>query len=191
MATYKLLQEEHSNEFNITAVTAGAGAYDKSQFIEWVLSSTEELYYMNTYLWVLHTYNSIYPQLQRPYSDYLNEPWASMVEENGVWTPLGEYNPSELLKADFIEGVLSGTDQAFISAVEDNNCHDWNPLSPLQLYHGTADDMVPFFNSESAYNSMVERGSTQVELLPIEGGDHATSIAEYAMGTFTFIFSNL
>ncbi|MFP4557145.1 MAG: alpha/beta hydrolase family protein [Bacteroidales bacterium] len=191
MATYKMLQEEHSNEFNIKAVTAGAGAYDKSGFMDWVLSSSEDLEYINNYLWVLDSYNTIYPELQRAHSFYFNEPWASEIEASGVLAYNGESNPSILFHSDFVDGVISGTDSAFIEAIADNNCYDWEPSSPLQLYHGTNDTMVPYFNSEAAYNAMINQGATEVELIPIEDGTHISSVEEYAMGTFTFFLNQL
>ncbi|MDY0254946.1 MAG: lipase family protein, partial [Tenuifilaceae bacterium] len=41
MAAFQLMQQDHSSEFDITAVTVGAGAYNKSEFMDWVVSSTE------------------------------------------------------------------------------------------------------------------------------------------------------
>lgn len=191
MATYKLLQEEHSDEFNIKAVTAGAGAYDKSSFMDWVLSSNEDLEYINNYLWVLDSYNTIYPNLQRPYSYYFNEPWVSEIEGSGVLAFDGESNPSNLFHPDFADGVINGSDSAFINAIADNNCFDWKPNAPLQLYHGTNDTMVPYFNSQAAYDAMISQGTTEVELIPIQDGTHISSVADYAMGTYTFFLNQL
>jgi pimeloyl-ACP methyl ester carboxylesterase len=188
MATYKLLQEEHSNEFNISGVTVGAGAYNKTEFVNWIIESTTNLEFINYFVWVLDTYNSIYPQLQRPYNYYFNEPWATTIANQGVFASI-ETNPSLLFNHSFIEDVETGVDNDFISAIDDNNCYSWLPESPLQLYHGTDDTFVPYFNSESAYNSMVELGADNIELITIEGGDHFTSVSEYATGTFLFFQS--
>lgn len=190
MATFELLQENHNAEFNITAVTAGAGAYNKSEFIDWILSSNEELEYINSYVWVLDTYNNVYPQLKRPYSYYFNEPWATLIEEEGVFATI-ESNPSLLFTQEFIQGILDKTDSDFISAIEDNNSYSWKPQSALQLYHGRSDNYVPYFNSESAYNTMIDLGATNVELFTIEEGDHISSVMDYAAGTFTFFFQYL
>jgi len=187
MAAFQLMQQDHSSEFDITAVTVGAGAYNKSEFMDWVVSSTEPLEFINSYVWVLDTYNSIYPQLQRSYSSYFNEPWASIIEEQGVFAEV-EANPSILFTQEFIEGVTMGTDTDFLSAIADNNCYRWLPQSPMQLYHGTSDSYVPYFNSQSAYNAMVELGANKVSLIPITDGDHTTSIMEYAAGTFAYFF---
>jgi pimeloyl-ACP methyl ester carboxylesterase len=188
MATYKLLQEEHYNEFNISGVTVGAGAYNKTEFVNWIIESTTNLEFINNFVWVLDTYNSIYSELQRPYSYYFNEPWASTIENQGAFASI-ETNPSLLFKDSFIDGVKTGVDIDFISAIADNNCYSWLPQAPIQLYHGTDDTFVPYFNSVTAYNSMVELGADNIELITIEGGDHYTSVAEYATGTFIFFQS--
>jgi dipeptidyl aminopeptidase/acylaminoacyl peptidase len=57
----------------------------------------------------------------------------------------------------------------------------------MALFHGTADDYVPFFNSQNAYDAMQKRGATQVELRPIQGGNHFTSATAYTLGAYAFI----
>ncbi|PKP38997.1 MAG: hypothetical protein CVT98_03810, partial [Bacteroidetes bacterium HGW-Bacteroidetes-15] len=188
MATFKLLQEEHPNEFNISGVTVGAGAYNKTDFVNWIINSTSELEFINNFIWVLDAYNNIYPQLQRPYDSYFNEPWATTVANYGVFAPI-ETNPSLLFNNAFVEGLKNGADTDFISAIADNNCYSWLPKSPMQLYHGTDDTFVPYFNSETAYNAMIELGASNIELITIDGGDHFTSVSEYAAGTFLFFLS--
>ena len=187
MATAKLLQEEHPNEFNITAVTLGAGAYNKTATAEYVISSDEKQEYINTFVWVLDVYNNIYPGLQRPYSHYFNEPWATLIAQNGVFTPI-EQNPSLLFKAEFIDAVLSGEDTDMQAALAHNDCYDWKANFPIQLYHGNADRLVPYLNSETAYQAMVDRGTENIELITIEGGTHETAVGPYILGTFTFFY---
>jgi pimeloyl-ACP methyl ester carboxylesterase len=187
MATAKLLQEQHSNEFNITAVTLGAGAYNKTATAEYVISSNENQEYINTFVWVLDVYNNIYPELQRPYSHYFNEPWATQIAQNGVFTPV-ELNPSLLFKADFINAVLSGDDTDMLAALADNDCFNWKPNFPIQLYHGNADRLVPYLNSETTYQAMVSAGTENIELITIEGGTHETAVGPYILGTFTFFY---
>ena len=188
MATAKLIQEQHPNEFNIVGVTVGAGAYNKTEFARWVLEAEHDLEHINSFVWVLDVYNSLYPQLNRPYTDYFLEPWASAIAENGAMIPLPKA-PLELFNPSFVEGVLSQTDSDFLSALADNNCYSWKPLFPMQLYHGTDDMHVPYINSQTAYWEMTRLGAPAVELITIEGGTHETSIADYLMGTFMFFLS--
>ncbi|MEE4176030.1 MAG: lipase family protein [Bacteroides sp.] len=188
MATLKLMQEEHSDEFLITAATVGAGAYNKTATAEYVISSNENQEYINTFVWVLDVYNRIYPQLQRPYSHYFNEPWASQIEQNGVFTPI-ELNPSFLFRSEFIESVLDGTDTEMLDALADNDCYDWRPDFPIRLFHGDADRLVPYLNSQTAYQAMVAQGTQNIELITTEGGTHETTLESFITGTFNFFFS--
>ncbi len=185
MAMFKLLQEEHPNEFNITAVTVGSGAYNKSATVDWVVNSNENQIHINTFVWVLDVYNKLYPQLQRPYSYYFNEPYATQIANHGVFTPI-ETNPSLLLTESFISSYNSGLDTDFIAAVQDNDCFNWKPLAPLRLYHGTDDNLVPYFNSQTAFQAMTQLGATNVELVTITNGTHESAILDYAMGTFLY-----
>ncbi len=184
MALLKLLEEEHSDEFRVTAATAGAGAYNKSEFARYLLEADQEIVYLNTFLWVLDTYNKVY-RIERPHSHYFNEPFATIIAEGGIFEN-PELNPQNLFTAGFREGIISGSDTEFISALADNDNYDWKPSTPLQLYHGTDDDFVYYFNSASAYQAMNERGAQSVELITIQGGNHATSVADYFFGTFLF-----
>lgn len=184
MALLKLLEEEHLDEFTISAATAGAGAYNKSAFARAILEKDEELTHLNTFLWVLDTYNDIY-NINRPDSYIYNDPYAGIIENDGVFANT-QLNPQILLTDEFRNGILSGTDNEFIDALADNDNFDWKPVSPLQLYHGTDDDFVFYLNSETAYEAMTSRGANQVELNTIEGGDHTTSIFEYFTGSFLF-----
>lgn len=188
MSMFKMLQENHANEFNITAVTVGAGAYNKTEFANWIIGSNEDLFHINSFVWVLDVYNKIYQELNRPYTFYFNEPWATIIASNGVFAPI-EQNPQLLLNPYFIENYLNGNDAQLNSVFASNNCYDWKPNSPLQLYHGTDDIYVPYFNSASAYQAMLLQGAENVQLVTVNGGDHVTTLSDYAFGTFVFFQS--
>lgn len=187
MATIKLMQEEHPQEFQITAATLGAGAYNKTATAQYVINSNENQEYINTFVWVLDVYNKVYPQLQRPYSYYFNEPWASLIQQNGVFTPI-EQNPAILFKPAFIEAMQNGTDNGLLAALADNDCFNWKPNFPVRLYHGNADRLVPYLNSETTYQAMVNLGAEDVDLITTEGGTHETALQPYILGTFSFFF---
>ena len=183
MALHKLIEEKHAGELTVTASAPGAGAYHKTAFAKYIMNSDQKLNFINTYVWVLDTYNRVYA-LNRPFSHYFNEPWVAQVEAN----PFGEINllPKQLFTAAFRNGILNGTDTRMLAAFRDNDVYDWKPKAPVALFHGTADDYVPFFNSQDAYDAMLARGATQVQLRPIKEGNHFTSAAEYTLGAFLF-----
>jgi len=184
MALHKLLQEKYATELPVAASAPGAGAYHKTAFVRYILSASQPLNFLSTYVWVLRTYDRVYA-LNRPYSFYYQEPYATQLQAN----PFGAVpsQQSQLFAASFRQAVRNNSDAAFGKALADNDNYDWKPTAPLALFHGTADDYVPFFNSQDAYDAMQKRGATQVELHPIQGGNHFSSAAAYTLGAYGFI----
>jgi pimeloyl-ACP methyl ester carboxylesterase len=184
MALHKLIEEKNDPNLTVTASAPGAGAYHKTAFADYILSSTRPLNFLSTYVWVLDTYNRVYG-LNRPLTYYYNQPWASRLQAD----PFSEVpeQAQELFTAPFRQAVLSKTDAPLLAAFRDNDLYDWKPRAPLALFHGTADDYVPYFNSEDAYRAMRARGATQVELRPIQGGNHFTSVPRYTLEALAFI----
>jgi pimeloyl-ACP methyl ester carboxylesterase len=184
MALHKYLQEKYATALPVTASAPGAGAYHKSAFAKYVLQSTQPLSFLSTYVWVLRTYDRVYT-LNRPYSYYYQEPYATRLQAN----PFADVptQQSQLFTNTFRQAVLTGSDAALTATLTANDIYDWKPTAPLALFHGTADDYVPFFNSQDAYDAMKAQGATQVTLRPIQGGNHFSSATTYTLGAYAFI----
>ncbi|WP_230471317.1 alpha/beta hydrolase family protein [Hymenobacter jejuensis] len=184
MALHKLIEEKYANELTVTASAPGAGAYHKSAFANYILSSDKPLNFLSTYVWVLDTYNRVYG-INRPFAYYFNPPWAAQLEKNSFGSVPDQ--PKQLFTASFRTSILTNTDPQMAAAFHDNDIYDWQPKAPLALFHGTADDYVPYFNSEDAYKAMQARGAKQVELHPVPGGNHFTSVVSYTLQALGFI----
>jgi alpha-beta hydrolase superfamily lysophospholipase len=184
MALHKYLQEKYATTLPVTASAPGAGAYHKSAFAKYVLQSTQPLSFLSTYVWVLRTYDRIY-NLNRPYSYYYQEPYATQLQADPFAAVPTQQ--SQLFTNTFRQAVLTGSDAALTATLTDNDLYDWKPTAPTALFHGTADDYVPFFNSQDAYDAMQARGATQVTLRPIQGGTHFSSVTTYTLGAYAFI----
>ena len=184
MALHKLLEEKYATTLPVTASAPGAGAYHKSAFARHILGATQPLNFLSTYVWVLRTYDRLYA-LNRPFSFYYQEPYATRLQANPFAPVPSQQN--QLFTPAFRQAVLNKSDAPLAAALADNDIHDWQPRAPLALFHGTADDYVPFFNSQDAYDAMRKHGATQVELRPIEGGNHFSSAAAYILGAYAFI----
>jgi pimeloyl-ACP methyl ester carboxylesterase len=190
LSLQKKIEEEASSEFNLRASSCGAGAYDKTAFMKYLINTPTLGIsgYNQLYLWVTLTYNRIYG-LNRPASAFFREPYASQIQQQGQNVSL-PVSFNSIFTESFVKGINDGTDKAFLDAVADNNVYDWKPRTPTQLYHGTKDRLVFFFNSQNAYDAMQKRGATNVEIKPIENRDHDTALEEYLLGTLTFFTTN-
>ncbi len=188
MALHKKIEEEAANEFRVTGSAPGAGAYNKTGFADFLVNANQPQPAINLYLWVLDTYNRIY-RINRPWTAMLTQPSAGAVQANGVFAPVNP-NPQQLFTTEFATGIRNRSDAAFISALRDNDVHDWRPQAPVRLYHGTADTTVPLFHSRDALNAMRQRGASDVQLVEIQGGDHLSAIQQYIFGMY-FFFAGL
>ena len=139
MALYKKMQDEVPTEFNLRAVSCGAGAYDKTNFTLAVVGkpSSGEVNANRAFIWVLLTYNQIYG-INRPLSYYFNEPCLTEVQAKRQLATV-TVSMDQALTDTFKKNLLNGTDTQFLAALADNNVYDWKPLTPLRLYHGEAD----------------------------------------------------
>lgn len=189
MALQQKLEQEAAGEFNLRASSVGAGAYDKTSTMKYLVNNrTTGVASRNSlYLWVLLTYDRVYG-LNRPASYYFKEPYATQIQQRGK-DAIINVSFNEIMSDEFKQSLENGTDKGFLDAVADNNVYDWKPVTPTRLYHGDSDRLVFFFNSQNAYDAMIKRGATNVSLFPIKGGDHDTSIDKFLLGTLEFFTS--
>ena len=182
LALQKYLEDK--GDLSITHSLPSAGAYNKTEFSKNILNQNIELPHMANYLWVLYTYNRIYENLRRPWSDYVLAPYAEILininsrEITQISLDKFETNPQKLFTSDFLKNLNDGTDKAFLSALSDNDLLDWTPIAPITFYHGTEDQFVYPLNSISAAATLKEK-STEVTYVPMEGENHSTGSIEY------------
>lgn len=191
MSLYKKMQEEVPTEFNLKAVSAGAGAYDKTNFTKAVVAAPvlpTTVEWNRAFLWVLLTYNDIYPSLRRPLSYYFKPQYLNDIQTNrqlaSISGPFGD-----ALTDQFKAGVLTGADAAFIAALADNDNYDWKPRIPLLLTHGDQDPQVYVLNTLSAAQAMIVKNganaSAPIVIPNIKPGQtHATTIPLWLNDTF-------
>ena len=189
MSLFKKVQDEAPTEFNLRAVSCGAGAYDKTSFMTALLTkpSSGEANANRSFLWVLLTYDSVY-KLNRPLSSYFKEPYLTQIIAQRQAATIN-VSFDQILTDSFKQGILNGTDTGFLNAVADNNNYDWKPNTPLLLFHGLADTQVFPLNSQNALAAMQKRGATTVTSDFREGLTHATGIQQWLEDTFRQVIS--
>ncbi|WP_341225903.1 prolyl oligopeptidase family serine peptidase [uncultured Arcticibacterium sp.] len=189
MATHKWIEEKLGGALKVKVSVCGAGAYNKTATFKKLLNEggSSALANNRSYIWVLRTYNEIYG-LNKPMSYYFKEPYASEIESKGLEAVI-ETSLKETATDQFKDDVNNGNNPELIAAVAANDIYDWKPNAKVILYHGTADDYVPFLNSETAFNAMTNKGAN-VSLIPVEDGDHGSTISSYFLGVLQEFSSN-
>lgn len=187
MGLLKKLQEEAPGEFNVRGGSLGAGPYNSTATMQYIINENSGGNGLQNafYLWTLLTYDRIYG-LNRPMNQYFREPYASQIQAKRQNTPIS-VNFGDIIADTFKAGLRNGTDTGFINAVKDNDVYDWKPMMPLRLYHGTDDRLVPIINSRTAYEAMQKRGAPSVQLIELQGKDHNTAVTAYLTGTLEML----
>lgn len=187
MSLQRKIEEEASSEFNLRASSCGAGAYDKTAFMKYIVNSPTQGTYNSLYLWVLLSYDKVY-KLNKPATYYFPDEYAAQIAQNGINVNINK-SFSTILNNSFKKALNDGTDKGFIDAIADNDVYKFKPKTPTRLYHGDKDPLVFYFNSVNAYNAMVAMGATNVKFNTITGGTHSSSIPYFLLGTLDF-FTN-
>jgi len=164
MALHKYIEENNlTEEFPIKKSAMGAGAYHKSAVGDYIFNFDGDLGFpISLYLWVMDSYDKVYPELQNGLSYYLKDPYATEVIENGYYA-ISSTNPQQVFTDQFIADI-NNPSSAFSQALADNDIHDWQAQAAIKLFHHENDELVPYFNSLDAFNSMNAKGSNDVTL---------------------------
>ncbi|WP_276497673.1 lipase family protein [Pontibacter litorisediminis] len=181
LAAQKEIETNPAHGLKVTASAAGAGGYDMVEMLSLVKSG--KAYSYPAYLaYVLQAYN-ITNKWNRPMSDFFQEPYASKMPGLFDGSKSGSAinreltkDPKALFNPAFFAALQDNQQElALKKALQANSFYDWVPQSPTRLYHGTADEVVPFSNSQKTYDRFIAGGAKQLEFLPIEGKGHGSA----------------
>ncbi|MFO7259101.1 MAG: alpha/beta fold hydrolase [Bacteroidota bacterium] len=182
MAAAHAMENGAIPDYSLTAVAAGAGGYDLPHMLNTILEG--ETYDYPAYIaFLVKAYNETY-SWNRPLTDFFADEYAAVLSErlngdydDGDINPLLTNNIHELFNPDFLAALEDPEGELeFKGALEMNAVSAWHATTPIRLYHGTADIVVPYSNSERTLESMLNAGSEEVSLISIPGGTHGSSL---------------
>ena len=179
LAAQKWMELYHADEFPITASAPCAGAYDLSGVMA-DLFMAENPYDQPFYLpYSVFAYNETYQiyedinvVLVPEYQDTL----FNMFDGNHSSGQINNFMPSvplDIFQDEFVNEFTENMDHPLRIKLAENDLYDWVPQTDTRLYHSMEDELVPYENSEIAYNAFIEAGSENVELITVETGTHA------------------
>ncbi len=175
MAALKKIEEEHP-EIEVTAAAPMAGPYDLKRTADFTLIKSF-LNYSPFIAYVVYAYDEYYGWNRL--DEIINEPFASKLPYlfdgntpgDEILTQLTNVT-AELFRPDFIASYFGNGEYALKEALIKNSVSNWAPKTPMKLIHCKDDPIVPYFNSEEAFDNFVMNGSLNVELVTMEGSDH-------------------
>ncbi len=176
MAAAKEIQENHP-QIHLMAVAPMAGPYDVEQLGLGSLKAPV-MPFPPFLADVVYAYSQNYSDLNL--SVGIQDPYASKLPTLFDGTHSGEeifmalpnvytvgQTPDKLFKPEFIDTFLADSTNPLRVHFQENSVIDWTPKMPMRLYHCTNDAIIPYQLSQEAYASFTQRGSTTVELEPI------------------------
>ena len=179
MATVKEIEENLSDEFDITVSFPMAGAYDLSgTMVDLMLS--EEPYPDPFYLpFFVLSYIEMYGL--GDIEDFFLPEYANIFPDLFSGEYSGGYInsflpdiPIHMMLPSVVEEFANDENYPFRIHLEENDLYDWTPQNTMYIFHGIIDESVPHENSIVAYDSFVANGAEDVyfELLPESFGGH-------------------
>jgi len=176
MATQKELEANYTTQFQLKASAPMAGPYD-------VEATADGLLTVDTYSspaligFLLYSYSEYYNIVN--VSDVFNDPYATLIPTlfDGS-KDLSSINASlttdmtALLNQTFVSDFSSNNSHALRLAFRENSLLNWNPRSPIRLYHSMGDEIVPYAISQNAYDVLNTNSTSTVELIATPFGTH-------------------
>lgn len=171
LSAQKLLEDAYRDDFDVVGSSCGAGPYAMPAFFDYLTQETTVGGVANyIYIWETLSYDRIYG-LKKPISYYFRSPYAeqialSMTNARSITTSFDKICTDEF-RADVLDPSSS-----FRQALSDNDLTNWSTQTPTQLIHSEQDEIIPFLNSQQAYTTMRQRGSSKLSLVALKTGYH-------------------
>jgi predicted esterase len=185
LAAHKEIEQNYKNEITITASAPMAGAYDLNFTARKIINN--KIYNQPSYLaFFMVAYNDIYGW--NNLNSIFNSPYAEKIPPLFDGTKsTSEINAqltndlTKLFNQNFINTYLNDDNSPLAKAFTENSLINWKPESPMKLFHGNADEYVPYENATRARDYFKSLGS-DVELITISGGTHLSAALPSIIG---------
>lgn len=196
MAAGKVIQNNHSDEFNITGLAPMSGPYNMSTVMKKIVTDDNEYTHLDFLSYMIFAYNEVYPLFNSP-DELFKEPYATTLpplfdgehssdEIRASLPNTGVGKASDIFKEKLFTDLAN--DQSEVSkALKDNDLYNtWVPNLdnfPMFMFHSSTDEAVPVENSRTAkdyYDTHNQDG--EVEYIELPTGKHVQSyLPAYAL----------
>lgn len=169
MALFKALEEDHCDEFKVTACSALSGAYSISGIMEEVMFKQ---YGHPKYLpYTIVGYQSVYPELFEKFGAPFKEEYGGLNNFTGdtkqFFEILDQYpepdTPIHYMKKDLVEEFVGNDEHPLKAAMRESDNYDWDATAALFIQGCCDDEQVDIRNAQLAYEAMERRGKLNLQ----------------------------
>ncbi len=172
MATHRMIQEELSDEFTVTASAPGSGPYDMSGAQLDMVASFEP-YSQPGYLPYLiqsyqHIYGNLYDSIQQIYVPPYDETLPPLLDGNHDMWELNQVMPAvprEIFQQAYQDSFFSNPMHPAQVALRDNDVYDWVPEAPVMFNYCRSDEEVTYINTINASDHMILNGALDIQVI--------------------------
>lgn len=193
MATHRMIQEELSDEFVVTASAPGSGPYDLSGS-QFEMVASFEPYSQPGYLPFLiqsyqHVYGNLYDSIQQIYVPPYDVTLPPLLDGN-YW--MWEVNnamptvPRLIFQQEYQDAFFSDPLHPAALALKDNDVFEWVPEAPVLFNYCRSDEEVSYLNTIVASNYMINAGALSIEVI-----ERDTVLGHFACAEPSILFSKL
>ncbi len=173
VATHKMIESEHP-DWDLRMTAALAGPYNFIRFMEYVIDRKKTIF-LPLYNWAFYSAFG--------YADTSTdneEVWKYKVRNSidAIATPSNR--PKWVYKKKFRKDFTHNPNNEFRQfAITHLNLHEgWKPEAPIHFFTGTADEIVPSFNTMDAYEGLKKAGG-EVYYYPLDDESHLTPTQDF------------
>lgn len=162
MALHRSIEQDHADQFTVTAAAHMSGPYSISGAMRDKILS-DEPYFFAAYLpYTVLSYNLAYGLFDN-IEQYFKQPYAAMIQQfYDEEIDLGDLNDmlidqlelefgasvtKNMFQDSILQAVINNPNHPANVALRANDVYEWVPVAPTRLYYCQADDQVTYRNS--------------------------------------------
>jgi pimeloyl-ACP methyl ester carboxylesterase len=190
MATQRLIENSYSNQFNLLASSPMSGPYDLVGSVD--VGSKEKEGDWVLFMYLVKSFQDAYT-MKSSLSEIFIAPWDSLVnvyfDGHTRYSSIRKTLPlniEEIFKKDFLISEFFTENSAFSKVLKENSVYEFVPQVPTQLCYCEDDEVVPYKNSQTAYNWMKLHGAKKIKIK-----DAGKNLDHEECAIFTVIYTKL
>jgi pimeloyl-ACP methyl ester carboxylesterase len=191
LALARAVESDPQNRFEISKASAGGGAYNLEELTA-VMLAQNEITFPPYYAFFLTAYQHYYfpnDQLNR----YFNNPYDLRIVSEELFR--GGYFGNQieerltdqtdlLIRNNFRQQYISGGELLFRDVLLNNDLSYTRYQTPIRLYHGEDDEIIPYPEAVRSFENMIHAGSEDITFHKVENGTHLSTAETFFYETF-------